>query len=69
MDGPIYLKDGVTLSGTYDAEDVPYGRLNLYDGPKLGAVEEAGIVVLDGVSDAEASASPVPRIPPRVVTW
>lgn len=62
MDGPIYLKSGITLRGAYSAEYVSYTGLVLYDGPNTGSVAEEAMVIIDGVSDAQVSVRDATRI-------
>lgn len=55
MDGPIYLKSGVTLRGDFLYEGRYPTEVVLYDGPNTGSVAEEAMVVMDNVSDARVS--------------
>lgn len=57
IDGPIYLKDGITLTGSFDSTAIRYyhARLNLYSGSNTSRTQEDAMVILDGVSNVRAS--------------
>lgn len=54
MDGPIFVKSGVTLLGKPGNSGV-YPIFTSYDGPNIGNAAEDALIVLDGVTDAEVS--------------
>lgn len=56
MDGPIYLKSGINLDGTFSAEFSDYTELRFYEGARASEAGENAMVVVDGISDAQASA-------------
>lgn len=55
LDGPVFVKSGVTLSGTFNAEGPALTFFILYEGDNNGKTAEEGVIVIDGVTDAEAS--------------
>lgn len=55
LDGPIFIKSGVTLSGSY-SDDVPtFPFFRLHDGPNTASTTEDAVIVIDGATDAEVS--------------
>lgn len=56
MDGPIFLKSGVTLEGSYSDNYPTRSFFTLYEGDNNGKTAEEAIVVVDGVTDVTASA-------------
>ena len=53
MDGPVYIKSGVTLSGSSSESCEVCTHMLAYEGSNNGNTEEDGIVVIDGVIDAQ----------------
>lgn len=53
IDGPIYMKSGVTLDGSWIDEAPVFSFLWLYEGSNFGNVAEDAVIVVDGVTDAE----------------
>lgn len=56
MDGPIFLKSGVTLEGSYSDNYPTRSFFTLYEGDNNGKTAEEAILVVDGVTDVTASA-------------
>lgn len=56
MDGPIYLKSGITLSGVFNSEFLSFTGVHVYNGPNAGSVAEEAMIIVDGVSNAEVGA-------------
>lgn len=67
MDGPVFVKSGVTLDGEYSDDSPNWTTFRLYEGANNGNTAEDAMVVIDGVTDAAASAflSPVTLSPLR----
>lgn len=55
MDGPIFVKSGVTLYGTFNVEFTTYTEFVFYEGANTGNTAEEAIVVFDDVTGAEES--------------
>lgn len=55
IDGPIYIKSGVTLDGSWIDESPVFSFLWLYEGSNFGSVTEDAVIVVDGVTDAEVN--------------
>ena len=53
VDGPIFMKSGVTLSGSWIAESPQFSFLSVYEGSSNSNTGETGIIVIDGATDAE----------------
>lgn len=53
LDGPIYMKSGVTLDGTWIDESPTFSFLYLYESENFSNTAENGVIVIDGVTDAE----------------
>lgn len=53
VDGPIFIKSGVTLSGSWIAESPQFSFLFVYEGSNNRNTGEDGIIVIDGATDAE----------------
>eukprot|EP00904_Undaria_pinnatifida_P008254 jgi/Undpi1/4559/HiC_scaffold_18.g07913.m1 len=53
VDGPVYIKSGVTLSGSSSESCEVCTHMLAYEGSNNGNTEEDGIVVIDGVIDAQ----------------
>eukprot|EP00904_Undaria_pinnatifida_P008258 jgi/Undpi1/4562/HiC_scaffold_18.g07916.m1 len=53
LDGPIFVKSGVTISGQYSSEFTTYTEFILYEGDNIGVSGEDGIIVIDSVTGAE----------------
>lgn len=53
LDGPIYLKSGVTLGGGFSDDAPRWPFLQLYDDPNSGNTVEDAIIVVDGATGAE----------------
>ncbi|CAN0223077.1 unnamed protein product, partial [Pylaiella littoralis] len=49
VDGPVFLKSGVTLGGEYDTEDSSSTTFALYNGQNNGKTSENAMLVIDGV--------------------
>lgn len=64
LDGPVFIKSGVTLAGTVTDDAPGWTFFIVYDGPKTTAAGEDAVVVIDGAIDAEvshlSSCQPVP---------
>ena len=58
VDSPVYIKSGVTLSGSSGESCEVCTHMLAYEGSNNGNTEEDGIVVIDGVIDAEVSGKP-----------
>lgn len=55
LDGPIFIKSGVTLNGGYTDDSPNYPFFRLYDGPNTASTTEDAVIVIDGTADAEVS--------------
>ena len=53
LDGPIFVKSGVTLSGMYSSDSSSYTELVLYDGANNENAAEEAIIVIADVTGAE----------------
>lgn len=63
LDGPIFVKSGVTISGQYSSEFTTYTEFILYEGDNIGISGEDGIIVIDSVKGAEERMVTFPRQP------
>ena len=52
MDGPVFVKSGVTLSGGKSDDAPGYTFFKVYDGENNGNSAEDATVVIDGATDA-----------------
>lgn len=57
LDGPIFLKSGVTLGGGFSDDSPRWPYLRRYDGPNTGNTAEDAIIVADGATGAEVRPS------------
>lgn len=55
MDGPVFVKSGVTIEGDYSDDSPGWTFFRLYEGANNGNTAEDAVVVIDGVTDATAS--------------
>ena len=55
LDGPVFIKNGVTLSGGVNPEGPITTFFILYEGDNNGNTAEEAVIVIDGVTDALAS--------------
>ena len=62
VDRPIFIKSGVTLSGSWIDEAPTFTFLLVYEGSNSRNSGEDGIIVIDGATDAEVN-SPSYRSP------
>lgn len=53
VDGPIFMKAGVTISGSTSDDAPAHSFINLYDGANAANTNEEAIIVFDGVVGAE----------------
>ena len=54
LDGPVFVKNGVTLSGQFNVEFGLYTYFILYESDSNGNTAEEAVVVINGVTNAEA---------------
>ncbi|CAM9212730.1 unnamed protein product, partial [Laminaria digitata] len=54
LDGPVFVKSGVTLDGEYSDDAPNWSTFVLYEGANNRNTAEDAVVVIDGVTDAEA---------------
>ena len=64
LDGPIFFKSGVTISGRFNVEFTTYTDLVFYEGANSGNTAEEAIVVFDHATGAEESTSYLPLFSP-----
>lgn len=68
VDGPIFIKSGVTLSGSWIDESPTFSFLYVYGDSSSINTGEDGIIVIDGAIDAEVNiAAPVAALTPPYV--
>lgn len=64
LDGPIFIKSGVTLGGGYSDDAPNYPFFQIYDGPNTASTTEDAMIVIDGATNAEVSTQkPGHRLP------
>lgn len=58
IDGPIFMKSGVTLDGQWQDDFPSWTYFVFYEGENSASTGEDAVIVMDGVTDAEASIAP-----------